>query len=583
MTRELVAPPKAPTTRPAVAAGPQTRPRGKASVIVQRAAVIGIVVVLFIAILLPLVRLLTTGFAPNGEFTFDVVTDVFGARWFPDALRNTLIVVGCSAASAVVIAALLAWANERTDAAIGWFGQILPLIPLVVPGMVLATGWLMLGAPRVGLLQRPLEQLPWLDAFIPDLHSMPGLIFVLTLTLVPFPFLVIQNALRNVDPALEEASVMAGAGVWRTVWRVSLPSVKHAILGGALLAVIVGIAEYSVPLIIGTPARLDILSVHTVRFVTASYPAQLGEGSVMGLFMLLVTGSLWFVYFKVSKGGRFSQLGGKASKASLMKLGWAKWPVRAVMVIFFLCSAALPLFALLLVALQPYWTPVIDITQLGFGNFQQVLQSDNLGGAIANSALYATIGATIAVVVVGMLTTSVSIRRSRFAEVGLGVMKVPAAISSVVLAIGFVMAFYGAPFHLGGTMVLLIGAYVINYLPYASILAESAVAQVRKDLVESSNVAGASEWRTRMRIVVPLALPGFIGAFALLFAMMAGEATMSRVLAQPGTQVAGFAILQTYEVGSFSQLAVMGALIAGLILVVVASLLGVSRLLRRRW
>lgn len=553
------------------------------SVPLQRVLVVGVVAVLIIAIFLPFVRLLTTGFAPEGVFAMDAVRDVFGARWFPDALKNTVIVVGCSAGAAVAIAALLAWANERTDAAMGWFGLILPLIPLVVPGMVLATGWLMLGAPRVGLLQRQLEQFPFLDAIVPDLHSTAGLIFVMTLTLVPFPFLILQNALRNVDPALEEASITSGAGIRRTLWRVSLPSVKHAMLGGALLAVIVGIAEYSVPLIIGTPARLDILSVHTVRFVTASYPAQLGEGSVMGLFMLLVTGSLWLVYFKVSKGGRFSQIGGKASKASLMKLGWAKWVVRAIMVAFFLCSALLPLCALLLVALQPYWTPDVNLASLGFANFEQVLRSENLGGAIANSALYATIGATIAVLVVGLLTTSVSIRRSRIAEFGLGVMKVPAAISSVVLAIGFVMAFYGSPFFLGGTMVLLIGAYVINYLPYASILAESAVAQVRRDLIESSSVAGASEWRTRIRIVAPLALPGFIAAFALLFAMMAGEATMSRVLAQPGTQVAGFAILQTYEVGSFSQLAVMGTLIAGLILLVVASLLGVSRLLRRRW
>lgn len=497
--------------RGVVPVGSESRDRRRASafsVTLQRVAVVAIVVILCVAIFLPLLRLFTTGFAPEGLFSLDAVRDVFGARWFPDALRNTVIVVGCSSAAAVVIAALLAWANERTDAAMGWFGQILPLIPLVVPGMVLATGWVMLGAPRVGLLQRQVERYPLLDAIIPDLHSTPGLIFVMTLTLVPFPFLILQNALRNVDPALEEASIVAGAGIRRTVWRISLPAVKHAILGGALLAVIVGIAEYSVPLIIGTPARLDILSVHTVRFVTASYPAQLGEGSVMGLFMLFVTGSLWLIYFKVSKGGRFSQIGGKAAKASLMKLGWAKWLVRAVMMCFFLCSAVLPLFALVLVALQPYWTPDIDAASLGFSNFQQVLQSENLGGAIVNSAIYATIGATIAVLVVGLLTTSVSIRRSRFAEVGLGVMKIPAAISSVVLAIGFVMAFYGAPFHLGGTMVLLIGAYIINYLPYASILAESAVAQVRRELLESSSVAGASEWRTRVKIVTRLRFPG---------------------------------------------------------------------------
>lgn len=59
-------------------------------------------------------------------------------------------------AFAVVVAAGLAWVNERTDAKVGWLAEILPLVSMFVPSLAAAIGWVFLLDPEIGLLNRSL-------------------------------------------------------------------------------------------------------------------------------------------------------------------------------------------------------------------------------------------------------------------------------------------------------------------------------------------------------------------------------------------------------------------------------------------
>jgi iron(III) transport system permease protein len=541
-----------------------------------------LVLVLAFAVLFPLIRLLGVAFFPGGHPTLSALTGILTADWFLPALKNTAVMVGVATVLAVLIGAFLAWVNNRTNATMGWFGQLLPLTPIVIPQMAIATGWVVLSEPQVGLLSTRLHKIPLLK-LIPSIYSLSGLVFVMTLTLVPYVFLVLQTAFRNLDPALEEASLASGAGRLRTLFRVSIPALRNAVGGAALLAVVMGLAEYAVPLIVGTPGKLDTISVHTVQFVTAAYPPQLGQGAVMGLLMLVVTGTVWVMYFRVAGGGHFAQIGGRSAQASVMKLGWAKWPARLFMIFFFLCASVLPLIALVIVALQPYWSADVIPSQFSLANLHSVIDSPQLAPSITNSVKFAAVGALVAIVVVMFLTSATKVRANRSAQVGLAVIKIPAAVAHLVLGVGFLIAFFGRPFQLGGTAVLLVGAYIVVTLPQASILGEAATSQVQQDLVEASEVSGASWWRTHTRVLMPLTAAGFLAAYALVFAMMAGEASVSRILARPGTTVAGFSILQLYEGGSFGQVAVLALMLSIINFVVVGGLVLLGRATRRNW
>src|SRR5690606_18922914 len=80
-----------------------------------------------------------------------------------------------------------------------------------------------------------------------NIASPLGVAYVYSLYLVPFPYLVMSSALQNLDPALEEASRTSGAGLRRTLRRISLPSIRTALMSSVLLIVIAGSAVYSVP------------------------------------------------------------------------------------------------------------------------------------------------------------------------------------------------------------------------------------------------------------------------------------------------------------------------------------------------
>lgn len=541
-----------------------------------------LVVVLASVVLYPLLRLVLLAFFPDGAASGQAVAAVFDSAWFLPALKNTAISVGCATVLAVLVGAFIAWVNNRTDASMGWFGQLLPLIPIVIPHMAMATGWVILGEPTVGLLSTRLAKIPVVK-LLPSIFTLPGLVFVMTLTLVPYVFLVLQTAFRNLDPALEEASLASGAGRFRTLALVSLPALRNAVGGAALLAVVMGLAEYAVPLIVGTPAKIDTISVHTVHFVTAAYPPALDQGAVVGLLMLVVTGTVWTLYFRVTRQGHFAQIGGRSAQASVLRLGWFRWPARALMVLFFVCSSVLPLLALVIVALQPFWSADVSPSQFSLYNLESVLDSPQLSPAITNSMKFAAVGALIAILLVMFLTSASAIRHKRSAQVGLAVVKIPAAVAHLVLGVGFLIAFFGTPFNLGGTALLLVGAYIVVFLPQASILGEAATSQVKPELIEASEVSGASWLRTHLRVLVPLTASGFLAAYALVFAMMAGEASVSRILARPGTNVAGFSILQLYEGGSFGQVAVLAIMLALINFVVVAGLVLLGRATRRNW
>ena len=89
-----------------------------------------------------------------------------------------------------------------------------------------------------------------------------------------------------------------------------------------------------------------------------------------------------------------------------------------------------------------------------------------------------------------------------------GTMQFPAALSHIVIAVGFLLAFSGPPFYMSGTLVLLFIVYIILHLPEASIAATAAVSQVGKTCSRVGNLRRLQS-RT-FRKILALIVPGFV-------------------------------------------------------------------------
>src|SRR5690606_5238667 len=168
-------------------------------------------------------------------------------------------------------------------------------------------------------------------------------------------------------------SRLSGASTWMTLMQVSLPAISPALVGAALLTVIVGFSVYSIPVVIANRAGIDILSVRILRSLTFEYPPRTAQAIVLTLFMLAAGVSVWLIQKRVTASGNFATIGGKRARHVIVQLGPWKWVARTAMILFILATSVLPLGALLIVALQPYWLPVINPAVFTLDNFYNAL------------------------------------------------------------------------------------------------------------------------------------------------------------------------------------------------------------------
>jgi iron(III) transport system permease protein len=155
-------------------------------------------------------------------------------------------------------------------------------------------------------------------------------------------------------------------------------------------------------------------------------------------------------------------------------------------------------------------------------------------------------------------------------------------IPGVVIAVGFILAYGGPPFLLGGTLTILFIAYLVLAMPEATLTSEAAVGQVGNELSEASHVSGASQARTFVSVYIPLMLPGLAAGWALVFVRVIGDLEASVMLATTGNPVIGYEIYGIFNGGGgFDTLAALAVLVTVISTAVLVLVLGLSG--RRAW
>lgn len=114
---------------------------------------------------------------------------------------------------------------------------VLISIPTAIPTAVAGFALLLLWGPY-GLLGR----------FLPDdlqiMFTPYAIILANIFVTFPLAFGVIMPVLETMSKSLEEASATMGATRWQTFWHVTLPSLRGAIVGGALLTFARSVGEF---------------------------------------------------------------------------------------------------------------------------------------------------------------------------------------------------------------------------------------------------------------------------------------------------------------------------------------------------
>jgi iron(III) transport system permease protein len=446
--------------------------------------------------------------------------------------------------------------------------SLLPVLPLLLPSVAVTIGWVFLGSDESGFVTIAVKNLLGALGFEVGrtpvhIFTWPGLLMLYFLEIMPVVYVIVGAAYRSTDSSLEEAARINGSGVLKTFMTVSVPIVLPAILLSMLLASVLAIGIYSIPAIVGSTAKIPTLSVHLVRLLNGEFPPRIEQAAVISLFLIAIFGAFWIFQQRLTAFGRHAQIGGQGLKSASILLNRSTVIVaRTAMLSYIVLISVLPIVALLLVALQPYWTPDVDLHVLSFENFTPLFEDAQSRAAILNSMMLG-IGGSLFTLLASAVVMVYAVNTGGSREKAIGVLtKLPAALSHLVIAAGIMIGFGGAPFFLANSIVILGIAYFVLYIPKASIAAEAAFRQVGPQLSEASRISGAGGARTMRRIILPLMLPGLAAGWALIFASIVGELTASVILAGPHNPVMGYLIMTSYESGTYSQLAALATVIA---------------------
>jgi iron(III) transport system permease protein len=502
-------------------------------------------------VLTPLVRLQTKALGDGA----DAYRRAFDVPSLGETLRTTLLLGLGSLAIAMVLGTGLAWAATRLPRRMGWLG-VLPILPIVIPPVANVTGWAFVLSPKVGYVNQWLRATPFWggDSGPIDIFTRPWIVIVTGLSLTSFVYIFVRSGLRRLNFELVEACQVAGATPTRAFVGTVLPLMRPSLLYGGSIALLLGLGQFTAPLLLGSRLGVNVLSTEIYRLAGASSDYAIGGALATPLLLI---GVLLVVAQRHLLGDqeRFATDVGKGSRDVGRASRWAIVPL----LLFGLGGVVLPLIGLVVVALSPFWNGAIDLGTMSFQNFRTLWDFPGATDAITTSVTLSLAGVLCAVPL-GYFAAELLYRRqtNRFVRGVLDVtVNLPIGVPAVVFGAGFLYTYTEGPLVLYGTKWVIVLVYVTLMLPFTTRLQLAARIALGDSYEEASRASGGGRLRTDWSIMLPLMRGAISGAAALMFVLLSHEFTASLFVRSSRTQVMGTVLYDIWTTGSYGLVAAM--------------------------
>lgn len=508
---------------------------------------IGLYAVLIILFLLCVYPFLFLGHSfsfENGHFDFAIFKRAFTNPMTIRSFMNTMVVCGSTVLISTLISVPLAWLLTRTNLAGRGFWRTVFCLPYAIPPFIGAIAWIYLANPSNGLL-KPI--FPWINVY-----SKLGLILVMSAFFYTFILINLLSALEKIDPSLEEAARISGAGSWQVFFKITLPLVVPSLISGMLLAFLSAIANFGIAALIGNAAGISMMTTQIFIFQKMASYTGLKLSGILSLGLLFIAATVFYLDHLISKRFRFSIVTGKVARPSLVELSKSKFPIQVSLVVFAVIIFILPIGAILIAALSKLQGDR-SFANFGFQNFHTIFfKTDETYRAIWNSGILAVLAAiTCSLFGYGLSQAGKKLGESlnKFKEAFIAI---PYAVPGTVLALSLILTTLSWRLPLYNTLGIILLAYVAKFLNFSYRIINDGVSQVDQTLIDAAHVAGANDWQVFTRIWIPILRPFIIASFFLVFMPAFSELTMSVLLTGPGNETIGTLIFQLQEYGDAS-------------------------------
>ena len=495
---------------------------------------------------------------PDAHLTLDKLRSVY-ATW-PSflALLSTLAVSTVVALLAVVAGALLAWLLARTDLPWKRLMNGCVVAPLFLSPFVGAIAWLILAAPKAGLLNVLVTELTgWRGPFV-DVATPAGIVVIMAVYFIPYAFLTLSAALRTMDPALEEAAYLNGSGIAATVLKVTFPVVRPAFISTFFFIFVLAAGTFAIPAVLDRASQLRFLAVDVFQ-ASSTYPIDYGESAAIGTVLFWVSLAGIACYRLASRAARrFVTVTARGYRVRTVRLrGW-RWPAAGAVMLYAAVAIVLPYLALLYAAFTRYTSSSVLKATFTTANVAAVARSPEVVASLRNTLLVGLVSPTLCVLFGLLLAYAVRRMRVRGGAWLDYAAMFPVAVPGIVLGTGLFWTYVTTPVY--GTIWVLVLAFVASYLPFAYRIGDTALLQLDGALEEASALCGASRWRTLWRITARLIRPALLSSWIMVFVFSVREISAAVLLTSSDNIVLSVLSWNYLDYGDVQKAAVVGLL-----------------------
>jgi iron(III) transport system permease protein len=250
--------------------------------------------------------------------TFEFYGEIFTDELTRTSIKNSLIYASASAIVdvilGVVIAQLLARETFRGKAAL----DAAAMIPLALPGLVLAFGYVMSFNFVPGKLFGMDSDTPWVGPLVGVLsealaainpRNNPTFLLIMSYAVRRLPYIVraAYAGYQQTSVALEEASYNLGAGRWRTLSKITLPLIAANLVAGTILTFSFAMLEVSDSLILAMEERFAPITRAIYDLMGRPDPDAAALACAMGVLAMVLLGISLLIASKIL-GQKMGQL-----------------------------------------------------------------------------------------------------------------------------------------------------------------------------------------------------------------------------------------------------------------------------------
>ncbi len=423
-----------------------------------------------------------------------------------ELLSNTVSLAIGVAILTTLIALPLAWLVTRSDIGGKKVITILAVLPLAIPGYVMAFALIGLSG-YYGFANQ------FFGVRLPRLEGLFGATLALSLYTFPYLFLNLRAALAGLDPSLEESARSFGYSRWTAFLKITLPHLMPALLSGWLVIGLYTLGDFGTVSLM----RFDVFS--NAIYNQYAHAFERFFAAWLALMLMAMSFTVLAAEGFLSRKWRLARTGtGSARRAQPVELGRLKPLVWGGIGLSVTASLVVPLMVIV------FW--LLRLPQ-GF-------EIGSLWPSAFRSAAVAVPSAFLGVIMAMPVALLVARHPSKLASLGerllyfgYAVPPVPFALAMVFFALTVVPAFYQ-------TLPLVIVAYALSFAALAFGPLRSALLQMSFRQEEAARSFGLGPLASFAKVTLPPIRRSALTGGLLIFLVVAKELPLMLLLAPTG-------------------------------------------------